>query len=735
MLSAGPGEPVQSNSTAARNMHPAAHPDDDPIAAAPPQGASKARVSALWQAAAGLLTAERERWALWLPVAIGAGIALYFALPLEPPIWLGAAALAGLAPPLALAARAGRWVGVALLAAALATAAGFAAAQLRTHTAGTPQLDREIGPVRVVGRVVVAEPLDGAIRVLLDQATIPRLRPDEPVPRRVRLRLMPGDPAPPPGALIAVRAVVSGPSGPVAPDAFDFRRALFFQGIGAIGYAAAEAQIRAPPDGGAGQRLEALRQTVGARIATALEGDRAAIAAALLIGERGLIRDEVNRAIRDAGLAHLLAISGLHIGLVAGLVFFAVRFLLALAQGPALRRPIKKYAALAALLAAVGYMLLVGAPIPTQRAVLMTGLVLIAVLVDRTAISLRLVAWAAAAVLLTAPESLAGPSFQMSFAAVIALVAAYETMQPRLAGWRERGRAWLLPLAYLGGVLLTTIVASAATTPFALYHFQRLATYGLLSNLIAVPVTSFWIMPWGLAALALMPLGLEGPALTAMGWGIDIVLWSGHTAAAWPGAALRVPAMPDWGLAALALGGLWLCLWRLRWRLLGLPLILLGLASPALAPRPAVLVSGDGALAAVRLADDRLALSTERGQGFVRGLWLRRNGQEDDIVWPTAGRSADGTLACDALGCLYRPAGRPQTVALVRDPAALAEDCAVADIVVAFVPVRRPCPAGLVIDRFDLARAGAHALYLDGDSVIVRTAVAGVGDRPWAARR
>lgn len=681
------------------------------------------------------LAAERERWSLWLPVLLGVGIGLYFALPAEPPPWIGPAG-AGL---LAVAAMLARWRGAAaailVLVALLAVAAGFAAGQIRTLTAGTPQLTGELGPTWVTGRIAAVQPLDGAQRIVLDRPTIRRLPADQPPPKRVRLRLRAGDAAPPPGAEIGVLAMLNGPSGPVAPDAFDFRRSLFFQGIGAIGYAVGPVDLRqAPPGGSARLGLERLRGRIGTRITEALDGDRAAIALALLIGERGLIPDPVNRAIRDAGLAHLLAISGLHVGLVAGLVFFTARLGLVLATGQGSRRPVKKYAALAALLAAGGYMLLVGAPIPTQRAVLMTGLVLVAVLVDRTAISLRLVAWAAAAVLLTAPESLAGPSFQMSFAAVIALVATYEAIQPRLPGWQERGGVLVLPLVYLGGVLLTTIVASAATTPFALYHFQRLATYGLLSNLIAVPVTTFWIMPWGLVAFALMPLGLERLALVPMGWGIELVLWSGHTAAAWPGAALRVPAMPGWGLLALALGGLWLCLWRAGWRLLGVPLIVLGLASPALAPRPMVLISADGGLVAVRQADGRLALSSGRGQGFVRGLWLRRNGQESEPLWPLSGRSADGVLACDGMGCLYRPPDRPELVALIRDPAALPEDCAVADIVVALIPVRGPCSAPLVIDRLDLWRSGAHAVYLNGAPRVAQTAAA-VGDRPWAVRR
>ncbi len=326
-----------------------------------------------------------------------------------------------------------------------------------------------------------------------------------------------------------------------------------------------------------------------------------------------------------------------------------------------------------------------------------------------------------------------GPSFQMSVAAVIALVAAYEAARPRLAEWRQ-GAGWGgLLLLYLAGVLLTTAVASAATAPFALYHFQRLASYGLAANLAAVPLTAFWIMPWGLVAYLLMPFGLEGLALTPMGWGVAVLLWIARLAADMPGAALLVPAMPAWGLAVVAAGGLWLCLWQRRWRLLGVAAIAVGLTSIAAAPRPDILINHTGSLMAVRDADGGLAVSSNRRDRFVRDMWLRRDGQAVAAAWPREGASADGRLMCDPLGCLYRRDGH--TVALVRDPRALAEDCAVADVVVASVPVPWFCPAGTVVDRFDVWRHGAHALTFTRRGVVVDSVGRSNGDRPWTLTR
>ena len=269
-------------------------------------------------------------------------------------------------------------------------------------------------------------------------------------------------------------------------------------------------------------------------------------------------------AMRASGLAHLLAISGLHIGLVTGVLFFAIRGILAALEPIALRFAIKKWAALGALLGAFAYLLVTGATVPTQRAFLMAAMVLSAIMLDRTAISMRLVAWAALIVLLIAPESLLGASFQMSFAAVIALVAGYEAVRVPFGRWRAHGGWWRLPLIYLLGVGLTTIIAGSATTPFVIFHFNRFSAFGLAANLLAVPVTALWIMPWATVAYILMPLGLEGVALAPMGWGIEAVIAIAREVAGWPGSVTLVPAMPVSGIALVAAGGLWLCLWRRR---------------------------------------------------------------------------------------------------------------------------------------------------------------------------
>ncbi len=682
-------------------------------------------------AIAGKLASEREKWPLWLPVAAGIGILGYFALSFEPglSVGVGATLCAGAAYAITR-----RRTGTPVALAALALALGFVAAQLGTARVAAPMLETRIGPAWVEGRIVAQTLTPNGVRVVLGEPSIDRLAA-EATPERVRIRLTSGSEPLATGARIGLRAVLNPPSRPVLPGGFDFRRHAFFQGIGGVGYAVSRVRVLDAGDASqSGLWLESVRRGIADRIGAALDGDQAAIATALLTGDRGAIRDDVTESIRASGLAHLLAISGLHLGLVAGLLFFAIRAGLALVPVLALEYPIKKWAALAAFAGAFAYMFIVGATVPTQRAFVMVGLVLVAVLVDRTAISMRLAALAAVLVLAVSPYSLLGPSFQMSFAAVVALIAGYEALRDRLAGWRHRAGPLRMAALYLAGVLLSTAIASSATAPFALYHFQQIASYGLATNLLAVPLTALWIMPWGLCAYLLMPLGFEALALVPMGWGVSALLAIAETAAGWPNSVLRVASPPGWAIGIVTLGGLWLCLWRGRLRLWGV----VGLVAGAMAlvwPRtgPDILISEDGGLMAVRAADGGLALSELRGERFTREIWLRAEGRAEAQPWPAEGTGADGLLSCDLLGCLYRREGR--LVALIRDPRALDEDCAVTDIVVSAVPVPRGCRGRTAADRFDVWRHGAHAIRLTPQGHAVDRVSDETGLRPWSLDR
>jgi competence protein ComEC len=613
---------------------------------------------------------------------------------------------------------------------AAALAAGFSAAQLRTVSAGTPILERPLGPVPVEGRVVEIAPLpEAGGRVLLEDLSIARLAPEE-TPVRVRLRIAAHLDGIRPGDRITVLAELLAPPGPAAPGAFDYQRQAWFEGIGAVGFAygGIRAHEPGPPSSGWSEFWRDLRHEATRRILAALPGPDGAIAAALMTGHQGAIPADAIQAMRDSGLAHLLSISGLHIGLIAGVLLFGLRAGIALAPWLALRVPGKKVAAVAALFGTAAYVLLAGAPVPTQRAFLMTAIVMLAVIADRSALTMRLVAWAAAAVVLIRPEAVLGASFQMSFAAVTALIAAHEALAAR----GHTGPATVLSRIgrMLAGVALTSLVAGAATAPFAAYHFHRLADYGVLANMAAVPITGFWVMPLAVLAFALMPFGLEALALVPMGWGIEAILAVAHWVAALPGAAILVPAMPASALAVFVAGGLWLCLWRGRWRWLGLAgLPVAGLVALLHQP-PDLLVTSDGAVVALRDAEGALRVSDARKGGIAVQAWLERNGQAQRLAWPEPPEAG----GCDGEGCRAVPGGRSLAYALTL-PAA-AEDCGRADLVIAarFIPQGR-CRGSILIDRGALWRAGAHALWLTEEGVRIETVRDARGERPWVVER
>jgi len=678
---------------------------------------------------------DRERWSLWIPVAVGLGVASYFSIPAEPPLWLGWAAALG-AIMIGVVGRAR--LGVVIVAFGLAGAGiGFGAAGVRTALVAAPILSRENGPGDVQGLVVSVEPVAGGQRLVLENPTVEGIEP-EATPWRLRIRFSGTQPAFAPGDRVKAFATVGPPSPPSIPGAYDFQRHAFFEGIGGVGFALGPAELEVPPAGSieaGGIRLgiETLRQRMTQRILGQIPAPAGAVAAALITGSQSAIQRQTMSEMRDSGLAHLLSISGLHMGFVAAILFGGLRAVLALVPAIALTRPIKKWAAAAAILGTAFYLVLSGASVPAERSFLMAGLVLLAVLVDRSAISMRLIAWAALVVLLLSPEALIGPSFQMSFGAVVALIAAFEAWRDRRARWRSDhgwlGRAGLT----LVSLAATSLIATLATAPPSIYHFNRLADYGVVANMLAVPLSGFWIMPWAVAACVLMPLGLDWVALAPMGWGIEVLLAIAREVAGWPGSVALVPAMPVAALGFIAFGGLWLCLWRANWRYLGVVPIVLGfLAMPWVTP-PDILVSDDGKLMAVRDEAGRLLLSSGRASRFDADIWLRQSGQDEKAVWPVSGATADGSLACDILGCIYRHAGR--TVALVKMAEALDEDCAVADAVVSIEPVRRGCGGPqVVIDRLDLWRQGGHALWITPTEIRVLSVAATRGSRPWVVR-
>jgi competence protein ComEC len=683
------------------------------------------------------LEAESDRWSLWIPVLFGAGIVFYFALPDEPGA-ASALALVLAAAGLAVATRS-LPLGLVIGGIALAISLGFAAAKLRTEIVRAPVLALELHRADVEGWVELYELRDkGRARITLRVIAIGDL-PPELTPYRVRVSLSAAAGRVETGEAIRLRATLQPPPEPIIPAGFDFARSAWFDRLGGIGYATGrpervDAAGEPPLDLALWLPVDRLRAAINARIRASLPGERGEVAAALITGERAGISKEDNQAMRDSGLFHILSISGLHMVIMAGTVFWVARALLALFPAVALRFPIRKWAAGIALAAALSYLLISGAAVPTVRSWIMMSIVLLAVMLDRPALTMRNVALAALIILIFAPESLFDPSFEMSFAAVIGLVALVEAHSKQPSDRAEDvsvvWRAFRRLKAIVVGDVTTTLVATAAVAPFAIYHFHRMTHYGVVANLIALPLIALLIMPFALVSLLAMPLGLEFWPLQIMGLGIGLLLATGKWVASWPGAVSILPSIPGTSLLLLVLGGLWYCLWQTRWRALGFVAIGAGLLLSGEATKPDILVEREGRALALRAENGRLALPPATRASYSVDNWLLADGDWRDA----AQASADSPFACDLLGCVGKIKGK--TVALVRHPAALEDDCRLADIVIAPFSVGRACErARVVVDRHALQAEGAHALYFDGLSIRTESVAMARGNRPWVRER
>ena len=680
------------------------------------------------------LEAEQERWFYWLPVLIGCGIGLYFALPSEPHT---VAAVAPFAAMLAWRAAVGRpnsiLAGI-LIAASLAVTLGFALAKLRVEFVRAPVLTKQLSAADVRGWVELVEPrAQRGQRLTLRVASIGALATDA-TPERVRITTVRAVPDLAPGSFVRLRATLMPPSAPALPGDYDFGRQAWFRSLGAVGYSLSRPQIEEaaqalpPLDLRLWARVERVRQEIGARIAAALPGERGAIATALITGERGGISEATNNAFRDSGIVHILSISGLHMAIMAGAVFFSVRFLLALFPQIALRYPIRKWAAVAAMVGALCYLLISGGAFATVRSAIMVAIMFFAVLLDRPALALRNVVLTAAIILVLYPESLLDVGFQMSFAAVLALVSIYEALRMRPAWLAAMQLPGMRVVIFFGGIVLSTLIASAAVAPFSAYHFHQSQQYAVLANLVALPVCDIVVMPAALAALVAMPLGLEVVPLYVMGWGIDAMVWIALRVAELPGAVINVPAMPTAAFLLMVAGGLWLVLWETRWRLAGLAVIIVGIALAPTLRMPDLLVGRDGALVAVRGASGELSAIGASRTSFELQRWVEHDGWRSAVE--TAVRGA--VFNCDGVGCAATAGGIP--LAVVRHPAAFAEDCRRAGILVSALVSPRDCRGPkTVVDFFAARRQGAHAIYIDPDGKIRVETVASVrGARPWS---
>jgi len=617
---------------------------------------------------------------------------------------------------------------------------GFVVAQFQAMRVDAPILERELrfADVEMWIEDVETRP-DGSRRIYGVPVTIEGLEPSV-LPKRIRLSLRGADKAPIPGDWVSVLASLRPPPPPIAPNAYDFGFHAWFAQIGAIGFVVGDLElIESRRQISTFERwataLATARRTTADYVRDKIEGATGGVAAALMIGDRGGIPSEVTENLRIAGLAHLLAISGLHVGMFTFSFFFAVRFLLSCFPKIALQFPIKKWAAVIAWMGALVYLLFSGMAIPTQRAFIMVSVVFGAILLERPAFTLRSVAVAAIAILIVSPQSLMHVGFQMSFSAIIALVAFYEAVRhhPTIKSSRHEGVV-RRSFKYLYGVVLSSIIATAAIAPIAAFHFNRVADYGLAANVVAMPVMGFVIMPSILLSYVLLPFGLEDISFAPLAFGIDIVLWVAAEVASWPSSQFHNASFSSTCLILITLGGLWLCIWRTRWRWLGIVPLCAGIAFGHLTPAPIAFISHDGSSIGVVNNSGTLVMIKGRRDSFAADIWSRRLGLNPT---ETITYRSTSDPSCDSLGCVMRVADNDM-LAISFHPASLRDDCRVATVLIALYPIKGRCrePAHIV-DRFDFWRDGSHALYRtevgSRNAFRIETVGASHVTRPWHA--
>ena len=723
-----------------------------------------ARLLRLRDAFAQAITLEidERRLFLWVPVCAGAGAVVHLTAEHDPSLLFSlglmaaCALLAALCRPKPAAFR--------IFIACAAFFAGVSSAGFRSARVDAPVLDR-IRVAKVTGFLEEVDHRREGARFILRITSVEGLAPQQ-TPYRVRLttkRAMTEEA----GAHVSLRARLLPPARAAMPGGYDFARDAYFARIGAVGNATGRidpAPASAPAD--FSLRLYAwvdrARNALAKRVERSIGGPAGAVGAAMVTGKRDFLDDATRETIREAGIFHIITIAGVQMTLVAGIFFWGFRRLLALSRTLALHYPIKKWAAGLAMLGAIVYDIGTGSRVGSERALYMTLIMLGAVLFDRQAFSMRNLALAALVIVVFEPEALLGASFQLSFAAVAALVAVWEAraaagrqiraivempLRPRVD--RNDQLLMVLERARHGpaAMLISTICATAATASFMANGFHELSPYVLIGNPLTLTIIEFFAVPGALIGAFLYPLGLDGWVWSYLGLGINFVLWAAKWIGALPGATLRLHAFAPWAIAFLSLAVLCAVLWRsLPMRLLALPLVAIGICGAAVGERFDVAIAPTGDAVAARMGHGRLAVFGRRPGAFGVEQWLRADADgrlaADAIMANAAPRKQDGALfaekpggpegpRCDLQGCAMElEDGR--TLSVVLDRRAFAIDCGRADIIVSPLPAPSGCASELVYDIGRLRETGALLLRLDDSEVEARTARGPTEDRPWS---
>lgn len=668
----------------------------------------------IWEELKENLQAESERWIGWVPVLFGLGIGIYFLLPTEPPKWVVVAVVEFLLLCVFLFRK--NTAALALISILLIISLGFADIFVQAqYAAQNIEKNYKEETTYLKGRIVkIDRSYRGKVRLSLSNVE------DYDKPRRgeFRVTLSAKQTDLKEGECVEMIATLMPDFLPVLPETYQFGRKAFFEGVSAFGYVNSNVFVTGcQTDLSLSQKisyaLRTWRNKIVAEINKYLAEDEAGIAAAVIAGERSGISHQISENYRNSGLAHFLAISGLHMSMIAGMAFFALRLILALIPQFSVRYNSKKAAAVLAIFVSFVYLLISGGAVSTQRAFIMTFVVLLGILFNRAAISMRMISLAAVIVLIISPQALISAGFQMSFAAVTVLVAFYERFASAIHQFFAGKNLWQITLAYIAGLLISDLMASLATLPFAIYHFNQIAVYTTLGNLLAGPIIGLIIMPFVLLSLFLMPFGWSGPVLKIVGYGImavnAITAWVAHL----PGAGFKVMSMPLWGLLCLVFGGLWLCIWTTKWRRWGLIPLIVGVLSLLAVEKPDFLFDREGQTIGVKDQSDNIIIMPESRNRWIRQVWLEKtvsrplsSEQKKELRQISDGVLSDPDwldLKCDQAACVYK--GRIKW--------SKAGDIQVDD------------------QKIDTYKSGGGVVYLDGRDYQLQTICDDVGERIW----
>lgn len=664
---------------------------------------------------------DRPRWILWWPVGFGTGISIYFSLTFEPPIQLIIIIFAFYLLGIGAALYAWRDRICIFLPSIifLCIGMGFAVAQIRTHLFATPFLENKIEEITLRGRIIDIEEQPKNRRITLDNLTfskeaqhLKKVRITVPINKPFMSMI---------GDYVELQSSLLPLSEPVSLNGYNFRRQAYFQGISATGRV--NGSITTIKKHDHLLWLASARHQLTQTIRHRLPGQSGEIASALITGDRSGIQPSIRQAFTDAGLAHILAISGLHLTLVAGLVFLTFRRGLALISPLAENYPIKKWAAMIVIIATLGYLAISGFGIPGQRAFIMISIIMLGIMLDRNPLSMRLVAIAASGILMLRPESLLSASFQLSFAAVIGLIAAYEDGWKPLRQWSIEGGFIRRFIAYGSGLIATTLIATLATTPYTLALFNRITLQAIVGNLLAIPLTSLVIMPAATFCVLSLPFGNMNFSFEILSFGISLLIDIAQMVASWPGAAIMISTPHPAFLGFVTYGGLWICIWKSPWRWAGGILCGIGCLT-LLNNQPAdIFAAGDASVIAYR-KDDTLYVSNMKRGLIYSDQWMKELGLKHKKDWPEDLIKVRPVL-------LLRSHSYPLKISR--------QMCQAKGFITNGYAWRECNHLNLIprifVDRYTLKRDGTYQIWIQGNEVSIKSIKRSLGIRPWTSMK